>query len=108
MKKLKLNILQIFILSVFFLTFSLGCKSQKTEIRAKRLPAYESENSTQVMKNMLDSSNFNGFQKLFINNKEYRLTDFYKIMDTINVNKYYIQVEKDTVSNMKVLILKNV
>ena len=99
MKRIMKNIL-IILTVVFFL----GCKSQKQNFKGEKLPAYHTD--IQTFKSVMNSSKYEEFQKLLVNDIEYSFKELNKILDTISKN-YTMDIKIDSISNKKLLIIKS-
>jgi hypothetical protein len=96
------------IISVVFLLsflFIFSCKPKQQNFKGKILPAYHEDSNSGVFESITNSSNYEKFQKLMINGKEYPLNDLQKILDTLK--DFKIIIKKDTISNKKLLIIKS-
>lgn len=83
-----------------------GCKSQQQNLKGIELPAYQSNNEGELIKSILNAPDYENFQKLIINDIEYPLIDFKKIMDTISKD-YKLIIKNDSISNKKLIIIKS-
>jgi hypothetical protein len=95
---------------ILTLLFFISCKSQNgksTKVLNNQLPAYHIENSSNeksVIGSIINSSNFESFQVVIFNKKEYRIKDAKKILDTLGKG-YSFNVKLDSLSNRKLLII---
>ena len=71
------------------------------------LPAYQTEKGPEIMQSILNSENLMSFDGIIINEKEYSMKDFRKIIDTLTIDNYDIKVENVRGSSKKKLILKS-
>lgn len=97
---------------ILILIFFICCKSQNVKstelLKNNQLPAYHIENVTEeksVVKSIINSSNFENYQVVIFNKKEYPIMDAKKILDTIGKG-YTFDVKLDSISNRKLLIIK--
>jgi hypothetical protein len=93
------------ILLFFNLSICLAQKSESPKMISEKLPAYESSDSRNVMRSIARSSDFDRFQVVIFNKKEYTMKEVKKILDTIG-KEYTFDIKLDSVSNKKALIIK--
>lgn len=93
----------IILATIVLLTLLLtSCKSKSQDFNGLRLPAYQSNNDTEIIKSIYQSSNIRTNYKLKVDNKIYPINDLPLIMDTID-DGYKISFERDTVTNINIL-----
>lgn len=93
------------ILFVFSLTSCIAQKKESVDILDDKLSAYESRDSKNVMSSIFRSSNFERFQVVIFNKKEYSIKEAKTILDTIGKD-YTFDVKLDSLSKKKILIIK--
>ncbi|NJO92861.1 MAG: hypothetical protein HC831_30750 [Chloroflexia bacterium] len=86
-----------------------SCRIQKNRpelLIGHDLPAYQIDKveERKVMNSIVNSSNFNHFQKVILNKKEYPISDAIIILDTIKQG-YTLYIKYDSISNKKFLII---
>jgi len=82
-----------------------GCKSQQQNLKGIELPAYQSNNDVELLRNIMNAPDYENSQKLIVNDFEYPLKDLQKILDTISKD-YKLIIKNDSISNKKLLIIK--
>jgi hypothetical protein len=96
--------------SIILLILFLSCKAQDnrfSKVHSNELPAYQIEKIKEksVIMSTINSSNFEHFQKVIFNKKEYSIKEVKNILDTIGKN-YTFYIKFDSISNKKLLIIK--
>lgn len=95
---------KVIVFIIFILMFS--CKPKHQFTNGFKLPAYQDKNEVEILKSIINSSNYQKFQELIVNGKKYPAKELQNILDTISPN-YKIVIKKDSVLNKKILILNN-
>lgn len=93
------------ILFVFNLASCIAQEKESAEIVSVKLPAYESHGSNNVVRSIINASNFESFGVVIFNKKEYSPKEVTRILDTIGKD-YTFDIKFDSISKRKILIIK--
>lgn len=93
------------ILLLFNLAICVAQKKEPLKIVSQPLPAYESQDSNNVISSIVRPSSYEPFQVVRFNKKEYSMKEGKKILDTIG-KEYAFDIKFDSVSKKKILIIR--